>query len=410
MTNIRWAPLIPLIGGFPLGAEAAFERPPEAIYSYDGFASNDSHYVNHQQKTLGRSNIEYVLLDDRSQAFKQVDVVVGTPPCAALSQLNTGKSVLVRGAECAKNDWMYKVFEDGIDLLGAKVVAVENAPALFTAKGKPVADKLFEICAKRGYSLSLYYTSTKFHGIPQDRRRCFAIGWKSNTAPIIRNYSRDRLNFDEFVLNVDNSLKHGDIVINPKITETDGYYRYIKAHSNRDVRDLLREDRIRTTHNYVYNKGETNGTTGLIELEKCAVWCEDNGDKRTARRARHAIAKISKGMGIWDASIHVAKECINAVIGRNLVDTIHPNEDRSLTVREALALMGFPDNFEMLNASKRINHIAQNVPVCTARDICLEIKAFLEGKLILSNSTYNMQRNNPDEATTELASLEAFLN
>ena len=48
MTNLTWAPLVPLIGGQMLGAEKAFGKPPVAVYSYDGFEANDSHYVNYQ--------------------------------------------------------------------------------------------------------------------------------------------------------------------------------------------------------------------------------------------------------------------------------------------------------------------------------------------------------------------------
>ena len=154
--EITWAPLIPLIGGQMLGAEKAFGKPPEAIYSYGGFEDNDSHYVNYQQNTKGR-DIPYIKLDEAEPGqIKQVDVVSGTPPCAALSQLNTGTTAESKGAGCAKNDFMYMVFENGIDVLGAKVVIVENAPALFTNKGRPVANKLYEICKERGYSLTLF--------------------------------------------------------------------------------------------------------------------------------------------------------------------------------------------------------------------------------------------------------------
>ena len=45
MSDITWAPLIPLIGGLPLGAEKATGKPPEAIYSYEGFEANDGQYV-----------------------------------------------------------------------------------------------------------------------------------------------------------------------------------------------------------------------------------------------------------------------------------------------------------------------------------------------------------------------------
>jgi hypothetical protein len=76
--NITWAPLISLIGGMPLGAEKAFGKPPEAIYSYDGFQSNDSHYVNHMNTVRG-NNLDYVLIDEKT-TLPRVDVVCGTPP------------------------------------------------------------------------------------------------------------------------------------------------------------------------------------------------------------------------------------------------------------------------------------------------------------------------------------------
>lgn len=80
MTNpdITWAPIIPLIGGQMLGAEKAFNKPPEAIYSYDGFQANDSHYVNYMNNVKGHG-LEYVLLDNFSEKRK-IDVISGTPP------------------------------------------------------------------------------------------------------------------------------------------------------------------------------------------------------------------------------------------------------------------------------------------------------------------------------------------
>lgn len=76
--DITWASIIPLIGGFPLGAEKAFGKPPEAIYSYDGFQKNDSHYVNYVNN-VKEYNLEYVLLDD-SKPKRNIDVINGTPP------------------------------------------------------------------------------------------------------------------------------------------------------------------------------------------------------------------------------------------------------------------------------------------------------------------------------------------
>lgn len=78
MNKITWAPLIPLIGGFPVGSEQAIGYPPEAIYSYNGFLNNDSNYIYYQNTVLN-NNLDYVILDEEFEN-KHIDIIVCTPP------------------------------------------------------------------------------------------------------------------------------------------------------------------------------------------------------------------------------------------------------------------------------------------------------------------------------------------
>ena len=100
---------------------------------------------------------------------------------AALSSLNCGKNPEVTGATGKQNDVMYNCLLTAIKKFDADFISIENAPALSTPKGKPVADKLFEIASENGYSMTLYKTSTHFHGIPQRRDRTFALFFKNPT-------------------------------------------------------------------------------------------------------------------------------------------------------------------------------------------------------------------------------------
>jgi hypothetical protein len=84
-----------------------------------------------------------------------------------------------------------------------------------------------------------------------------------------------------------------------------------------------------------------------------------------------------------------------------MADTIHPIYDRSLTVRESLHMMGFPEDFELLGGRKNINHIAQNVPVPTSRDIHLEIAKFLRGELSFSDTNYLRQDNHKEKTYSD---------
>lgn len=372
----KWAPIIPLIGGFPLGAQKAFGTPPEKIYSYPGFDANDSHYVNYMK------GIEYHMLSDDEQ-YEPLDVIVGTPPCSGLSTMNSGTSELSRGPKCEKNKWMYQIFEDGMTKFQSKVIVIENAPALFTKLGAPVADTIYELCQKHGYSLSLYFTSTHLHGVPQIRKRTFAIAWKSEFAPIMNWYERDKKSWIEYLAEIPADSPQYDTDID-KLILNDPFWNYIKSTTNGDPRSKIIEANCKTAFNYI---------NGQSKLEDCKKWFEDTKNEVGLKLINHAIYKFSINKGIWDSSIRVFDDCMNAVIGKNIVSTIHPIEDRSLTVRECLHMMGFPHDFELLGFPKNVNHIAQNVPVCTAADICREIQLFLDGKLEFSKSKYLKQNN-----------------
>lgn len=385
VNTITWAPHIPLIGGLPIGTELALQKPPEEIFSLPGFYGNDKHYHNYQTVTLGRTSLKYTPIDPDDVTFdRKINIIVGTPPCAALSQLNTGTKPEAKGAGCAKNDFMMMVFRHGMKKFDADVIIVENAPALSTPKGKPVADALYEICKENGYSMTLYKTSTHFHGIPQRRDRTFAIAWKSATAPLMEFHRSEADKFADYLKKIPADAQHNEStdVINFKLLE-DGYWKFINATIG-DPRKLVPESGQITCFNYVNKNGL---------LDKAIVWLRENGTERNIKLAEHAKAKFDAGKGIWDGSVHIFEDYMNAVIGRNMADTVHPTEDRSLTIREAMHMMGLPHDMELLGGRTNINHIAQNVPTCTAQFVVEQAVKFVEGKLPNSGLKYLKQDN-----------------
>jgi len=93
------------------------------------------------------------------------------------------------------------------------------------------------------------------------------------------------------------------------------------------------------------------------------------------------------------------------------VDTIHPEEDRSLNIREALHMMAFPHDFELVGGLSKMNHIAQNVPVCTAASMVEEAIKFINGDLEMSNGDFVKQNNHNetiDVGSVEHNTLEEF--
>ena len=71
----------------------------------------------------------------------------------------------------------------------------------------------------------------------------------------------------------------------------------------------------------------------------------------------------------------------------------HPDEDRYLTVREALSLMKLPADFILLDAKRSLNHICQNVPVTTAEHAARMVQKYLNNQLELIDTPFLVQDN-----------------
>ena len=99
-------------------------------------------------------------------------------------------------------------------------------------------------------------------------------------------------------------------------------------------------------------------------IDEMRAWYESENDQASVKYIERIMGKIADGKGIWDdsPSIFLPETNFNALIGRT-TDAAHPVEHRSLTVRECMHLMALPHDFELV--TKTVNHICQNVPVCT---------------------------------------------
>jgi hypothetical protein len=89
----------------------------------------------------------------------------------------------------------------------------------------------------------------------------------------------------------------------------------------------------------------------------------------------------------------VPKDFIGAFVGHYPSMLTHPDQDRYINYREALSIMGMPLDFELLNPKKSANHICQNVPVRTARDMVVEVNEVLLGNRPFLDSNYTYQVN-----------------
>lgn len=398
MSDIKWGTIIPLIGGSAIGCSLSTKNKPQFHLSYNAFSDNETSLMNYWNDVP-----KYMLDDGNVVDFKEVDFVNSVCPCAGLSMLNTSKGESKgRGGSAAQNQWMYNSAEYVLSNVQPRVFWGENAPGLFTKIGTDVVYNLKEIAKKYNYSFSLYKTNSELHGIPQRRIRTFYFFWKSPTAPIMNWKNTPAPDLLTYLNQIPaDAPNQNDFMVEGLVTEHYLPYKFLL-------------EKLDMTHEEFYTfigRGTINQYLQDNDLlNECIDWLKEHYpnhgfSNRDSTRTfidmlEHIKVKLAQGLGYWDASPHFFDTTFAALIGRNMFNGVHPVENRYLNIREMLHLMGMPHDFQ-LNDVRKVNHIAQNVPVKTAKDMTDEVVKFLNGELPLSDSKFVRQDNMTQKISTE---------
>lgn len=362
---IKHASIVPLIGGQTLGQEKAMGSRPEWLASFSAFGSNDSHAVNHYK------DIPYYVMDDGgTHKPSKVDVISTTCPCAGLSSLSASAS-----PDAAANEWMYKTAQLVLGEWKPKVFWGENAPGFAGKVGTPVVEKLYKIARDNDYVMSIYRTKSQLHGVPQIRERSFYFFWQGTRAPIFKYYKTPWQKIEDLITAVPAGLTQHDVTNKGTPSKDDPWYRYVLEEleggiTHRQFFDMI--DKTDNAMDWLERKG--------VSYLEVAKWMGENGYANIEARCKRIHEKLTNGDNIMRRLTTIPKNYIGAFVGHYPMMLTHPYEDRYITYREAMSIMGLPYDFELLNPKANLNHICQNVPVSTAADMAFEIKEWLEGR------------------------------
>jgi site-specific DNA-cytosine methylase len=395
---ISHASIVPLIGGETIGATNAYGQKPDYFLSYKAFEANDSHIRNYMP------DVPFYLLDEGQSAPHKVDVIHTVCPCAGLSQLSHGF-----GDHNENNKWMIETANYVLGELKPKVFWGENAPGFAGKIGKTVREQLQKIGKDNGYTMSVYRTKTLLHGGPQIRERSFYFFWQDTRTPLMNYYNRPHTSVEDVLNGVKSNFQMEPI--NKKTPSKDDiYYTFIleEIHggiTHAEFAQIVEPQKVRNAD--VFSYIERMG----YDYKQVGEWMKARGLDKEVDKCNYRYEKLKAGGNIMRRGTIVPKDHIGAFVGHYPTMLTHPTEDRYITYREAMTIMGLPSDFELLNPKKNANHICQNVPVQTATDMAAETKKYLEGELPMVDTDYVLQYNHTQKAEyTEVHNtLEAFL-
>lgn len=378
---MRHVDIVPLIGGMTLGSEKAYGTRPDYLLSFEPFWANDRHLVNHYG-----DDVPYVVLDknEKPPHSKKIDVVSSTCPCAGLSMMSHGY-----GDHNPNNQWMPRVANHVLGTIKPKVYWGENAPGFAGKIGKTVRENLRKIGAENGYSMSVYRTKSLLHGVCQVRERAFYFFWQGKKVPTFSWFRQNNEKIEDVISGSTGNSQRDPI--NSKTPSDDPYYRYLLEKAGVTHRQFCAQIQpLKARGNDVLSYFEKYCNDGYPMM---AEWLDKQGFPKQATRCRTMDAKLKAGGSVMRRGTVIPKDYIGAFVGHYPHMLTHPVEDRYINYREAMSIMGLPQNFELLDPKKSSNHVCQNVPVKTASDMAGEVLAALSGKRDWVDTSYMVQYN-----------------
>jgi len=391
---MKHAGIIPLIGGEILASDEAYGQKPEYLMTYGGFEGNEKHLLNYYKEH--DHNIPYHVIDGENapKRYKKVDVVSSVCPCAGLSSYHNSY-----GEQNPNNQWLVKSTKFVLNEIAPKVLWGENAPALATNVGAFMKKKLMEIGQEAGYNMSIYTTKTLLHGNPQVRRRSFYFFWKKdvfkNKVPVFEYFDKEMPTITDLLLETKSNFQTE--TINKRIpSQDDPYYKYLLEEikggmTHSDFAAELREDETfaRASYNVESEIIHHHGKN----YAEVSEYMRGLGLDREADKCMRRYEKLKAGGGVMWRGTVIPIRYIGAFVVHMPHVLTHPVEDRYINIREAMNIMGLPEDYELLEPEKSINHICQNVPYKTARDMATQVKKAIEKKLPMEDATFIYQDN-----------------
>jgi DNA (cytosine-5)-methyltransferase 1 len=279
-------------------------------------------------------NLENQEIQKIKEKYGQIEVVVGGPPCQGFSLAGKRKS-----SDPRNNLWQeYIRF---VSIIKPSWFVLENVFGLASMKnenGELILELILKEFQKIGYACEVNLISAKDFNVAQDRKRLLIIGNKNGKHLKLKPVTKTKYRTVREVISDLESLKSGER------SKTDPYH-FAMNHNPNHLKWLEPVPEGDTAHNYKHITGMT--AKGYSTTYK-RIW--------------------------WDRPSPTITTCFNSISSQN---NVHPRDTRALTIREAMRIQSFPDNFIFAGSHKDIRtQIGNAVPPELARQVALQILNF----------------------------------
>ncbi len=304
----------------------------------------NTYKLNHNTTDVYSDNIENLNIKKLALKYKNIDVIVGGPPCQGFSQ--KGKRLNLDD----DRNYLFKYFIEFVKIFKPKYFLLENVPNIITTSDGFFKVEIINAFNDLGYTVDVNTLLASNYGVPQNRKRAFFLGRKGNKKLKLPNTNNKKTTIKEAIYDL------------PKIKSGEGldFYNYENPPKS-DFQKLMRKG-----SKGFYNHQATKHTA--IALERLSLIPKGKG--KEVLPVEHRTKSIYSGT--WTR----LKENEFAPTITTRFDTpssgmfTHPILDRCITVREGARLQSFPDRFIFYGTkSSQLKQVGNAVPPLLAYEI-----------------------------------------
>ncbi|GMU85157.1 MAG: DNA cytosine methyltransferase [Ignavibacteriales bacterium] len=324
-------------------------------------------------KEISEVTIEGIFKKIESQnSYKNVDVLVGGPPCQAYSI--AGRSRDPNGMKGDKRNFLFRYYAKFLNQYKPKYFLFENVMGLLTAGNAKYFNAMCKMFTEIGYSVDYKVLNAADYGVLQKRKRVFIIGRKGNL----------KFKFPELDITENNWQTKRDLFVDlPHLQpgqEMD-IVKYTKPVNEYLMLTGARRNIDFTTQHITRNHNERDLKIYSLVIDK---WLNQKHRLRYDEIPK-SLQTHSNTKSFLDRYKVIDPNGLSHTIVAHIAKDGHyyiypdPRQIRSISVREAARLQSFADDYYFEGGrTSAFRQIGNAVPPLMAQKIAKSIKHLLD--------------------------------
>lgn len=366
-------------GGLSCGLEQAGFVPVLANEMIPQFAN--TYQANHQTAKVIVGDVRKV--DEKEihslvSEYGRIGLIAGGPPCQGFSV-----NAPVRSLDDPKNH----LFEEYLRVVGEihpKAVLIENVPGIVSLGGGTVVEQIYEALERMGYKVAHRILFAGHYGVPQLRFRTIIIGIQNYSGEILfpqpQYYATAAANFQKSKELCFFLTPLEELVLKPKVTvqdaigdlpvlkggERNSEYEY-ETEPQCEYQRQLREGSTYITSHWCSRLSAINKER-LNYIPVGGSWRDIPYDLLPKGMQRAKRSDHTKRYGRLDPN-----ELCSTVLTKcdpHWGSFFHPNQPRTISVREAARIQSFPDRYRFTGSmTEQYEQVGNAVPPLLAKAV-----------------------------------------